>query len=67
MNILDKLAKSKFRSRFKLRIKELEYIIDKGLDKIHSYDCNSISNKIAHKNKLYLFQTKYPIPIQIHS
>ena len=34
MDILDKLAKSKFRSRFKLRAKELEYIKDKGLDKI---------------------------------
>ena len=32
MNILDRLAKSKFRSRFKLRAKELEYINEKGLD-----------------------------------
>ena len=31
-NVLDKLAKSKFRSKFKLRAKELEYINDKGLD-----------------------------------
>ena len=35
-NVLDKLAKSKFRSRFKLRTKELEYIKDKGLDKVLS-------------------------------
>lgn len=30
MDILDRLAKSKFRSRFKLRAKELEYIKDKN-------------------------------------
>ena len=36
-NVLDKLAKSKFRSKFKLRAKEIEYIKDKGLDKILSY------------------------------
>ena len=34
MDILDKLSKSKFRSRFKLRAKELEYIKEKGLDKL---------------------------------
>ena len=33
MNILDRLANSKFRSRFKLLAKELEYIKDKGMDK----------------------------------
>ena len=40
MDILDKLAKSKFRSRFKLRAKELEYIKDKGMNiiKDHAYD-----------------------------
>ena len=37
MDILDRLAKSKFRSKFKLRAKELEYIRDKGLDTIHSH------------------------------
>ena len=36
-NVLDKLAKSKFRSKFKLRAKAIEYIKDKGLDKILSY------------------------------
>ena len=30
MEILDRIAKSKFRSRFKLRSKELEYIKDKS-------------------------------------
>ena len=36
MDILGRLAKSKFRSRFKFRAKELEYIKEKGLDKILS-------------------------------
>ena len=47
MNILDKLAKSKFRSRFKLRAKELEYIKDKGLDKIRSHACDFIRDRVA--------------------
>ena len=47
MDILDRLAKSKFRSRFKLRAKELEYIKDKGLDKIRSHACDFIQDRIA--------------------
>ena len=47
MDILDKLAKSKFRSRFKLRAKELEYIKDKGLDKIRSHACDFIRDRVA--------------------
>lgn len=47
MNILDRLAKSKFRSRFKLRAKELEYIKEKGLDTIHSHACDFIRDRIA--------------------
>ncbi len=47
MDIFDKLAKSKFRSRFKLRTKELEYIKTKGLDKIHSHACDFIKDRIA--------------------
>ena len=47
MDILDKLAKSKFRSRFKLRAKELEYIRDKGLDKIRSHACDFIRDRVA--------------------
>lgn len=46
-NVLDKLAKSKFRSRFKLRTKELEYIKDKGLDTIHSHTCDFIRDRVA--------------------
>ena len=47
MDILDRLAKSKFRSRFKLRTKELEYIKDKGLDKIRSHACDFIRDRVA--------------------
>ena len=47
MDILDRLAKSKFRSRFKLRAKELEYIKDKGLDTIHYHACDFIRDRVA--------------------
>ena len=47
MDILDRLAKSKFRSRFKLRAKELEYIKDKGLDTIYSHACDFIRDRVA--------------------
>ncbi len=47
MNILDKLAKSKFRSRFKLRAKGLEYIKDKELDTIRSHACDFIRDRVA--------------------
>ena len=47
MDILDRLAKSKFGSRFKLRAKELEYIKDKGLDTIYSHACDFILDRIA--------------------
>ena len=47
MDIFDKLAKSKFRNRFKLKQKEIEYIKEKGLDKIHSHACDFIRDRIA--------------------
>ena len=47
MDILDRLAKSKFRSRFKLRAKELEYIKDKGLDRIRSHANDFIRDRVA--------------------
>lgn len=47
MDILDRLAKSKFRSRFKLRAKELEYIKDKGFDTIYSHACDFIRDRVA--------------------
>ena len=45
--ILDRLAKLKFRSRFKLRSKDLEYIKDKGLDTIYSHACDFIRDRVA--------------------
>ena len=47
MDILDKLAKSKFRSRFKLGVNELKYIQDKGLDKIRSHASDFIRDRVA--------------------
>ena len=47
MDILDKLSQSKFRSRFKLREKEIEYIKEKGMDKIRSHAVDFIRNRIA--------------------
>ena len=47
MDILDRLAKSKFRSRFKLRAKELKYIQEKGLEKIRSHSCDFIRDRIS--------------------
>jgi len=46
-SILDKLSKSKFRAKFKLRAKELEYIKDKGLDTIYSHACDFIRDRVA--------------------
>ena len=47
MDILDRLAKSKFRSRFKRRAKGLEYIKEKGLDTIYSHASDFIRNRVA--------------------
>lgn len=47
MDILQKLAQSQFRSRFKLREKDIEYIEDKGLDTIKSHAKDFISKRIA--------------------
>ena len=47
MDILDRLAKSKFRSRFKLGVNELKYIREKGLDKIKSHAEDFIRDRVA--------------------
>ena len=47
MDILDRLAKSKFMSRFKHHAKEIEYIKDKGLDKIKSHAKDFIRDRVA--------------------
>ena len=47
MDVLDRLAKSKFRSRFKLCAKKLQYIEDKELDKIRFHTCDFIIDRYA--------------------
>ena len=47
MDIIDKLAKSEFRNRIKLKAKDLEYIKDKGIDKIYSHAKDFIKKRIA--------------------
>lgn len=46
-DIFERLAKSKFRSRFKLRDKEKQYVQEKGLDKIRSHAEDFISKRLA--------------------
>lgn len=50
MNILDRLGKSKFRSRFKLGAKDIRYIEEKGLDTIRSHACDFIRDRVAPAN-----------------
>ena len=45
--ILERLAKSKFRSRFKLGVNELNYIREKGLDKIYLHAGDFIRDRVA--------------------
>lgn len=47
MNIFDKLATSKFRSKFKLKQKDFDYIEQKGLDVIESHARDFIAKRIA--------------------
>lgn len=46
-DILERLSKSTFRSRFKLRYKEKQYIEQKGLDKIKSHAKDFIRDRIS--------------------
>lgn len=45
--ILDKLSKSKFRSRFRLTKKDLEYISKKGIDKIEEHAKDFVSKRLS--------------------
>ena len=47
MDIFDKLANSKFRSKFKLKDKEKLYIEEKGIETIKSHAKDFISKRIA--------------------
>lgn len=46
-NILNKLSQSKFRSSFKLKQKDIDYINQKGLDTIKRHAQDFISKRIA--------------------
>ena len=47
MDIFDKLANSKFRSKFKLKEKEKLYIEEKGIETIKSHAKDFISKRIG--------------------
>ncbi len=49
-SILYKLSKSKFRSSFHLRKYMIEYIDEKGIDKIKEHTINFINEKLADSN-----------------
>jgi hypothetical protein len=46
-NLFNSLSKSKFRSRFKLKHKDLEYIQQKGIDTIERHANDFITNRLA--------------------
>ena len=48
-DMLYKLSKSKFRSSFKLKTKDIEYIKEKGIDTIKSHAYDFISKRLAPK------------------
>ena len=47
MDVLDKLSKSKFRSKFKLTKKDIDYINEKGMETIYSHACDFIRTRVA--------------------
>ena len=46
-DILNRLSKSKFRSSFHLTKKDIDYISDKGIDKIRSHAMDFITKRLA--------------------
>ena len=48
--ILNKLQTSKFRNSFHLKIKEINYINEKGIDKIKSHAIDFINEKLGPAN-----------------
>lgn len=48
-NILISLSKSNFRSKFHLKSKDIEYIKEKGIDKINEHAYDFISKRLAPK------------------
>lgn len=46
-NIFDRLSKSKFRSSFHLKNKDILYIEDKGIDKIRNHAYDFVTKRLA--------------------
>lgn len=46
-DIFDRLAKSEFRSKFKLKQKEKDYLAEKGLDIIRRHACDFVAKRLA--------------------
>lgn len=46
-NILDRLSKSKFRSSFHLKDKDILYIEDKGIDEIRNHAYDFVTKRLA--------------------
>ena len=46
-NILDRLSKSKFRSSYHLKDKDILYIEDKGIDKIRNHAYDFVTKRLA--------------------
>ena len=46
-NILNRLSKSKFRSNFHLKDKDILYIEDKGIDKIRNHAYDFVTKRLA--------------------
>ena len=46
-NILNRLSKSKFRSSFHLKYKDILYIEDKGIDKIRNHAYDFVTKRLA--------------------
>ena len=47
MDILEKLSQSKFRSSFKLKLKDIDYINQKGLDTIKRHAQDFVAKRVA--------------------
>ena len=46
-NVLDRLSKSRFRSSFHLKDKDILYIEDKGIDKIRNHAYDFVTKRLA--------------------
>lgn len=63
-NILNSLEKSKFRSSFKLGLKDIKYVEQKGMDTIVSHAKDFVASRLADKSK---FKDGKQTPMHGHS